>query len=1007
MTRRAVLDGKNSRTTVGHAGKPGAARAARPKASVIHAGISAAAGESDEAVSFGPFVLKPAQRMLLHEGKAVPLGSRSLDILCLLVERAGQIVGKDEILARVWPTTYIADGNLRVHVAGLRKALGDGRDGQRYIVNVPNRGYSFVEAVQRNADEALPQEVRSADVGPAWKSLPALQSQIIGRDQAAQALTEQIVQRRLVTVVGAGGVGKTTLAVSTVTSLLAETRAAAWSGAYFVDLASLADTCLVPSALGSALGVATVADGSLSGLIAHLQDKELLILFDNCEHVIGAVAEIADAILRGAPRVRILATSREPLRIEGEWVHHLQPLAMPSTTFDLTSNEAIAYPAIELFIDRANARSESFVLRDEDIGSVIEICRRLDGIPLALELAAGRIDVFGVRGLAVALDSLFAVLTKGRRTALPRHQTLHATLDWSFNLLGPRDRILLQRLAVFPGAFTLGSATAVAAWGELSASDVVEGISDLVTQSLLSADVSRDETLFRLLETTRAYAREKLSADSNASQTARRHAKHCLELLSEAEATHSDNRAADWKEKYGGLIDDLRASLTWAFSPRGDAAFGVTLTVAAIPLWFQMSLINECRERVEQALSMLRLGELRSDSVGMKLHAARGWSLMDTAGPARETGAAWTLAYNLAERQGNTDYRLRALWGMWAGKMNNAEFVAARELADRFCALAPQSMDPADRAIGDRMLGASLHFLGDQPGARLHIERMLSNYAGRSRRSHVVRYQFDPRVTAKITLSRVLWLQGHADQALSTVDASVEEALSIDHALSLCNTIAQSACPVALLAGDLERAERFTDILLRETERRGLDIWHIYANGYRGQILIKRGDVEKGLPLVQAAVDALRRARFVQYYTAFLLTLVEALAFAGRAPEALATVDKALEQSERTSERWAKPEMLRLRGEIALLAHGVSDAATAERDLAESMELARQQQALSWQLRTATSLARMRWDHSGPAAARELLAPVYGQFSEGFETADLKAARQLLEELSESDRRAR
>ncbi len=955
--------------------------------------------ETGETILFGPFVLKPAQRQLLLEDTPIQLGSRALDILCLLVERAGQIVSKDEILARVWPKTYIADGNLRVHVAGLRKALGDGRDGQRYIVNVPNRGYSFVESVQRGADEGPHEAAPPKFVQSASRTLPVLQSRVIGRDQAGEALREQVMQRRLVTVVGTGGVGKTTLAVSTATRLLDEPRFAGWRGAYFVDLASLADARLVPSALASALGVATVADASLANVVAHLQDKELLVLFDNCEHVIAAVAQIADAILREAPKVHILATSREPLRIEGEWVHHLQPLAMPPTTSDLTSDEAFAYPAVELFIERANARTEASVLRDEDIGSVIEICRRLDGIPLALELAAGRVDVFGVRGLAAALDSLFAVLTKGRRTALPRHQTLFATLDWSFNLLEPRDRILLQRLSVFSGTFTLGSASAVAAWGELSAMDVVEGISELVSQSLVSADVSRDETFFRLLETTRAYAREKHAAGADAGQLARRHAEHCRDVLNSVEAAWATDRATNPPEEYGWLIDDVRAALNWAFSSGGDMRLGVGLTVAAVPLWFQLSLIKECRERVEQALSALHLDKAQNDDVAMKLHAARGWSMMYTNSRARETGAAWATAYDFAERLDNIDYRLRALWGLWAGKMNNAEFVAAHELAHRFSALAPQSTDYTDRAIGDRMMGAALHFLGDQPASRLHIERMLADYTAPARRWHVVRYQFDPRVTAKITLARVLWLQGSADQAISVVDSGVDEAQSIDHTLSLCNSTAQAACPVALLAGDLDRAERFNGILLRETARHGLDIWHLYAKGYRGQILLERGDVDGGLPLVHEAVDELRKARFVQYYTAFLVVLAKGLGVAGRGAEALAAIDEALAQSEGTSERWATAEMLRVKGEIVWAMHGATEAAAAEEHFKESLALARGQRALAWQLRTATSQARLWFAQSRADEARALLAPIYAEFREGFDTPDLMSARELLDAL--------
>lgn len=968
---------------------PRSSRAASPRSG----------GDTDEII-FGQFRLQPAQRQLLLDGKPVQLGSRALDILCLLIERAGEIVSKDDILARVWPNTYIADGNLRVHVAGLRKALGDGRDGQRFIVNVANRGYSFVAPFQRAVTDGSGEVPAAPGTTVTARTLPTLQTRVIGREQERGALTEQVIRRRLVTVVGAGGVGKTTFCVSLLTELLTDARVNGWRGVYFVDLASLADPRLVPSALASALGLASQSDDVLVTLMTYLHDKELLLLFDNCEHVIGAVAQITEAILQHASGVRVLATSREPLRIEGEWVYYLQPLAMPPpTNLELTVEEAMSYPAVELFVERANARSDSFVVRKEDVGALVEICHRLDGIPLALELAAGRVDVFGVRGLASALSSLFAVLTKGRRTALPRHQALHATLDWSFNLLSSRGRILLQRLSVFSGIFTLNSATAVAAWGDLTGPDVVEGISDLVSQSLVSADVSRNEALFRLLKTTRAYASEKLAASDDARQMARTHASHCLHMLAEAEAAWLDHEAGDWDERYGWLIDDVRASLDWAHSEDGDADSAVNLTVAAVPLWFQLSLINECRERVEQALDALRSNEGVSDTIAMKLHGARGWSLMYTASPARESGTAWAQTYELAERLNDTDYQLRALWGLWAGKMNNAEFTAARDIANRFCALAPLSADATDAAIGDRMMGASLHFLGDQPSARLHIERMLANYIAPPRRLHVVRYQFDPRVTAKITLARVLWLQGLADQAIATVDASIEEGLSIDHTLSLCNTIAQSACPVALLVGDLDRTERFADILLRETARHGLEIWHDYGRCFRGQILIRRGDAAGGLPLVQNAVEQLRRARFVQYYVAFLLALADGLAVSTRVPEAIETIDEALAHAERTSEHWAKPEMLRMKGECLHVLHGDDGYEAADSCFDEALALARQQHALSWQLRTATSRARLWRTHSHDGEAKALLEPIYSRFREGFGTTDLKVARELLDAL--------
>ena len=562
----------------------------------------------DDAVRFGPFVLHPSRRMLLLGDGPVPLGSRALDILCLLVERSGELVSKDEIVEKVWPGTHVVEGNLRVHMAGLRKALGDGREGQRYIVTVPNRGYGFVAPLQRAAAEApalappAPVSPPPAPAAPAIsRSLPIPLHRIIGRTQAFETLTEQVAKHRLVTVVGAGGIGKTTLAVTVAASLLARPGVPSWRGVHFVELATLSNASLVAGALASALGLSAVVEDALPSLLAFLHDKELLILFDNCEHVVEAVAEVAEAILRGAPKVHILATSREPLRAEGEWVQHLKPLALPMAA-SASAEEAMSYSAVELFVERAGACSDTFTLHGENVPAVIEICRRLDGIPLALELAAARVDSLSVSELAAALDDRFALLTQGRRTALPRHRTLRATLDWSYNLLPERDAVVLQRLSAFAGEFTLESASAVAAWGDLAAFDIIDSISDLVARSLVIADVSRDETFFRLLDTTRAYAREKMALGTDRLQLARRHAEHFRDLLNRSEAEWSKSTTAEWLSMFGRLIDDVRLALDWAFSPEGDALLGIEITTKSAPLFFQLSFADEYRKRAELAL---------------------------------------------------------------------------------------------------------------------------------------------------------------------------------------------------------------------------------------------------------------------------------------------------------------------------------------------------------------------------------------------------------------------
>lgn len=900
-------------------------------------------GSSEGVLSFGSFELIPSRRILLENDKPVGIRSRALDLLCLLVEASGEILSKDELLARAWPGTFVAEANVRVQINELRRVLGDGRHGQRYIVTVPNRGYSFVETVHRRPARPAGDPRNAADRKDAG-SPPTWPGRIIGRDRSIQTLATQIQRRRVVTVVGTGGVGKTTLVLAVIAQMREFGDRPPWQKIVFVDLASLSDGHAVPSAFASALGTVLAGDDALSTIVHYLREEACLVVIDNCEHVIEPVVEIVDAILRHAPDVFILATSREPLRVADEWVYRLEPLGTPPVAATLSLDEALAYPAAALFVERVSARSGSTALRDDDGRFVAEICRRLDGIPLALELAAGRCDAFGVRGLAAVLDNLFAVLTRGERKALPRQQTLHATLDWSFNLLKPRDRALLQRLAVFSNRFTLDSAAVVAAWGELSNADVIEGIADLVSQSLVNTAPGEEEPRFILLETTRAYAREKLAGAPCAVEVARRHVKLCLNLLAGVDRT--DPVSATEEQ---GLLADLRAALNWAFSPDGNTESGVSLTVAAIPFWLRLSLVSECRERVEEALARHGSEDDTGDPIVLKLQTARGWSLMYNAGTARETSDVWKAAHGLAERLDDNDYRLRSLWGLWAGHMKSAAFETALESAFGFKSAAEQSSDPDDLAIGDRLIGTSLHFLGEQRAARHHIEQMLDRYPPPGHPSHIARYQVAPRIAALMTLSRVLWLQGYAGAAADTADASIAEARSLDHRLSLCYTLAQSACPIALLNGDFERAERLIDELFEETARHRLDIWHIYAQAYRGHLNCLRGAPERGLPLMQHAVDELRNARFMQHHSAFALALVEAMISAGQWHAADALLDEQLASLARGSRLWVAPEILRLKGELTLR---LGDKISGEALLDESLSLARKSGAPGWHIRS-------------------------------------------------------
>src|SRR6266481_3727020 len=369
---------------------------------------------SERAISFGPFRLVPTQRLLLEDDNPVRVGSRALDILTALVERPGELVGKHELMARVWRDTFVEEGNLKFQVGALRRALGDGRGGRRYIATSAGQGYRFVAPVAL-ADSPRQSPPQAAATEHAH-NLPAQLTRLVGRADIVSRLAGLLPRQRFLTIVGPGGIGKTSVALAVAEALIP----AYDDGGWLIDLAPLADPRLVPSALAAALGLAIRSDNPLPNVVAFLRDKQMLLVLDSCEHQIEVAANLAVGILRGAPRVNILATSREPLRGEGERVYRLSPLSNPPASVRLTAAEALGFPAVQLFVERATANLGEFALSDADAPVAVDICRKLDGIPLAIEFAAARVEAFGVHGVAARLDQRLRLLEITRAYALTK-----------------------------------------------------------------------------------------------------------------------------------------------------------------------------------------------------------------------------------------------------------------------------------------------------------------------------------------------------------------------------------------------------------------------------------------------------------------------------------------------------------------------------------------------------------------------------------------------------------
>ena len=944
-------------------------------------------------IEFGRFRVVPHRREIFAEGRPVELGGRAFDVLMVLIEASGAVVSRDVLMNCVWPDRIVEENSLQAQISALRRVFGADRD---LIRTVAGRGYQFIGEIR--TVPATPDVHASAGAprsAPALTNLPEPISELIGRDLELGEILDLSASHRLVTLSGPGGIGKTRLGFEAARHLLPRFGDGVWA----VELAPLSDPELVPIVVATALGL-ELTSGSASPLpVANaLRFKQVMLVLDNCEHVIDAAAGMAAALLRANPAARVIATSREPLRAEGEWVYPVPPLAVPAEGSP-DGEDPLRYGAVQLFVERLRAAAPSFSPDEHVLAAIARICCRLDGIPLAIALAAARAATLGVEAVAARLHNRFRLLSGGRRTAMPRHQTLQATLDWSYDLLTDPERMVLRRLSVFAGGFTLRAARAVAADDQIAASDVVDCLANLVAKSLVSADSGGTGLRYRLLETTRAYALEKLAQAGEFDATARRHAGRYLHVFEGAAAEAETRPTDEWLADYGPRIDNLRTALDWAFSADGDPAVGIALTICAVPLWFQLSLMEECRERVGRALGSIGPGSDRHHE--MQLYAALGGSLMYTRGPVPETGAAWARALELAESLGDEPFQLSALWGLSFYRSISGEHRTELGLAQRFAAIAAKRMRPADLRVGDRVIGTSLHYLGDQDGARHHIERMLARSTASIDRVRLYRFQFDQSSAARCILAHALWLQGFPEQAVRTAQSSVEGARASDHALSLCNALAQAACPIALFTGDLAAAEQYVGMLSEHAERHALAVWQIWARCLNGALLTGRGDIDAGLPLLRAALDDLQRTGYVLRYTGFLGVLAEGLGRAGEVPDGLTAIGDALARSERGEGRWNIAELLRIKGELLLIEDARNAAAAAEEHFRQALDWAHRQGALSWELRCVTSLARSWRSRARRAEARDLLASVYDRFTEGFVTADLKAAKAALDELSD------
>jgi predicted ATPase/DNA-binding winged helix-turn-helix (wHTH) protein len=944
--------------------------------------------QSRDAISFGPFRLIPSARLLTRAGAPMELGGRTLDILIALVSRPNEVVSKRDLLAQVWPDVTVEEGSLRFHIANLRKALGDGKDGARYITNVPGRGYCFVAPIARVGDQNNEAPAGATADGFPYANLPSRLSRMVGREQDVLVLSSELSVKRFVSIVGSGGVGKTTVAVAVGHDLVD-----AFAGAVlFVDLGMLNDPKLVGTAIASMLGLTVQSDDATPNLIAYLRDKRILLILDTCEHLVEAVAALATRIFVAAPQAHILATSREALRVEGEHVYKLEPLGVPPDDAALTAATAQSFPAVALFVERAVASGAHLELNDRDAAIIAGICRTLDGVALAIELAARRVEAFGLQQTAALLDQRLTLLWLGRRTAPARQKTLQATLDWSYELLSDVERVVLRRLAVFIGHFTMDAALAVVTSPSIDQEVVFGAIDSLVAKSMVATRPIGAMMRYRLLDTTRAYALDIRLDDADAAELAMRHAAYYRRWLEQTGTEWPTSSSGTEQASYFAGLNNVRGALEWCFGAGGNTEMGVGLAAGAAPVLLAMSLLPECQRWSERAIGVLD-DAARGSVEEMHLQAGLGISLMHMRGESDPARLALNRSLAIAEQRGDTLNQVRLIGPLHMFHLRGGDFKTCLHYARRSCVVAETIENPAAVALAHSILGMSLHLMGDFGGARAELEASLQ-YGEGSQRTSTIYLGFDHHNRSAIALARTLWMQGHPMQAVERARQAIKDAEHMEHPIAL-TIILHWATSLFFWTGDLSGAEKHIDWFINRAETHSLGPSIVIGHAFKAELAIRRGDAANGVEGLQGCLEKLHAARYELLTTPFNIALVQGLAALGRSTEAMTLIDETIQQVEAKGDASYLPELLRVKGGLFLSKpHQSYDAAA--RYLTQSLELGRRQGARGWELRTATDLAVLSASQGRPESAAALLQPVFDQFVEGFDTADLQAAARLL-----------
>lgn len=912
---------------------------------------------------FCSFEVLPDRRELLAFGKPVRIGAKAFELLLGLLEAPGLIATRENLMLRLWPKTHVSPNNLEVQVNFLRRALGDDRD---VVTTLPGRGYR------------LAADVRRISLDRAATALPRPLSALIGRRQVIAELAAAIRQQTLITICGAGGMGKTRVALA-----VAQETMTFFDGAVcLVDLAQASPNLSVANAVAEALRLPSQMSYTVADLTAAVRSKPLLLVMDNCEHLVGEVALLVDELQRNAPILHVLATSQEPLNLPEEQVYRLQPLGVPTegqTQWDVEEEEAV-----QLFISRFKSVASGEPIDQCDMDDVAQICRRLDGMPLAIELAATSAALYGIQKVAEGLEDRFKILNFGRRTAPDRHRTLRAVLEWSVGLLTPAERAAFQRLSVFRGRFSLEAGRSLICLDELEELEVETCLAGLAAKSFLIIEPEGGRARYRLLETTRLYGWAELERSGKADPTQHRHAQHYLDQLRDAASNWKAASEYNWPARFSGELDQIRSALKWALA-ESDLTLAVDLTIAAAPLWRALSLAGEGERHARHALAAG--GEQLTPFQRLHLLSALAQSIVPTWDRVQEKQQLAQMALDLATAAGDVEQQALSYAGLarsyaWDRRGAQRWIRAFRDYAER-------RRLPQDMAWGSALHGRELIRAGSLKEAEPLLAPLAHKARSKSDDAFRFRYGIDGRMTTTSTYALLLLLTGRPNQALQIARRNLLEATECDQSVSLLEVLAVSGCIVEMLAGDRQRAHNNARHFRRLVETRRLNFGVVDA-----KCLVAGTSPLEETGVLELAETALHESG--DAWINLLLPIYKGwlglrLAAHGRYKEAESVLTEAIKTATDSRENWSLSELWLIKGKIL----APSSVQQAEVCYLNGLTFARDQGAACWELRLSIALTRLLHRQGRIDEGCDLIAASLKHFEANQTSRDLRSARRL------------